>query len=152
VGHEERGMPAALEPSAALRRFSLLYATLALLAIVGVVVFWNALEDWWIVQFQAPGLQERFGFRVEYRQVLVGEDSMRLPVITDIRKGGYFDRLGVRTGDVVYCNHHGEGDFWGGLMYAEAGYRAHVKLLPADSIQRGCDGYRWVDIRLEDIR
>ena len=129
-------------------RFAYLYAILIVaLPVVLGFVFQNQIYTLWVEQFEGPGFQREFGFRLERRVVtLRSGESYSRAVIIHVDPGGRFATLGVRPGDTLACLYHGIADFYGELALARGGYEAHFRLLSPDALQLGCDGAREITI------
>jgi hypothetical protein len=131
-----------LSARASLGRFAYIYATIFLVLPLSLaIILWPWIDYWWARQFEAPKLQETFGFEVQYRPVRVESLNPHVAgVVSRVIPGGLFDRLGVRVGDGIMRMHHGEAQFWGALRFAADGYRSSIRVLPPDRFEAGGEG------------
>jgi hypothetical protein len=136
-------------PVRALGRFGLIVCLVVGPMVAIVVVFSGGLEAWYVRQFVAPGLQAAFGFTAARRPTLIDGNLYEVPVIVEIRSGGTFERLGIKPGDIIYCNHHGESDFWAALDVAQQGYRTSFVAIPGSMVAQGCGAKRRYELMLE---
>jgi hypothetical protein len=102
-----------------LQTWAFLVSTLLIvLFVVGVVVFFDPLQAWYLRTVEGPALQKEFGFTAETIRSNATPEAMTF-VVTSVDPHGVFGKAGLKVGDRPW-DYHGrvEAQFYETLLYA----------------------------------
>jgi len=83
----------------------------AIFPLILLITFMPAVSDWYAVTTLASPLERDLGFRaaVSAHPAFRSEETF---FVTDVNRGGAFERAGVKVGDIPMDVHHGRSDFY----------------------------------------